>query len=61
MQPWWKRRIEGDIKVLRNDPSKGVAVDNFRPISCLPLMWKLLTGVIAEVMYKYLDEILPEE
>ena len=43
------------------DPSKGNAVDNFRPISCLPLMWKLMTGVIAEVMYEYLEEILPEE
>ena len=43
------------------DHSKGNAVENFRPISCLPLMWKLMTGVIAEVMYKNLQEILPEE
>ena len=43
------------------DPSKGNAVDNFRPISCLPLMWKLMTGVIAEGMYEYLEDILPEE
>ena len=43
------------------DHSKGNAVDNFRPISCLPLMWKLVTGVIAEVMYKHLEGILPEE
>ena len=35
--------------------------NNFRPISCLPLMWKLMTGVIAEVMYKHLEGILPEE
>lgn len=41
--------------------SKGNAVDNFRPISCLPLMWKLMTGVIAEVMYKHLEGILLEE
>ena len=26
------------------DRSKGNAASNFRPISCLPLMWKLLTG-----------------
>ena len=43
------------------DHSKGIAVDNFRPISCLPLMWKCMTGVIAEVMYKHLEGILPEE
>ena len=29
---------------------------------CLPLMWRLLTGVIAEEMYNYLEreKILPE-
>ena len=43
------------------DPSKGSAVDNYRPISCLPLMWKLMTGVIAEAMYEHLEEILPEK
>ena len=45
------------------DPQKGNAADNYRPITCLPLMWKLLTGVIAEEMYNYLEQekILPEE
>ena len=50
----------GTILCLK-DHSKGNAVDNFRPISCLSLMWKLMTGVIAEVMYKALEGILPEE
>ena len=27
----------------------------------LSLMWKLMTGVIAEAMYEHLEEILPEE
>ena len=31
-------------------------VDNFRPISCLPLMWKLMTGIIYDVMYEFLVE-----
>ena len=37
--------------------------NNYRPITYLPLMWKLLTGVIAEGMYNYLEreKILPEE
>ena len=45
------------------DPKKGNAVDNFRPISCLPMMWKLLTGVIADNVYEHLEnnELLPEE
>ena len=42
---------------------KGNAVDNFRPISCLPLLWKLMTGIIAESMYGILESnnILPNE
>ena len=32
----------------QKDPSKGNSVDNYRPIPCLPLMWKLMTRTIAE-------------
>ena len=41
--------------LCQKDPRKGNTVDNYRPITCLPLMWKLLTGVIAEKMYNYLE------
>ena len=51
----------GRMILCLKDPSKGNAVDNFRPNSCLPLTWKLMTGVIAEVMYEYLNEILAGE
>ena len=36
---------------------------NYRPMTCLPLMWKLLTGMISEEIYGYLDErnLLPGE
>ena len=39
------------------------AEENYRPIACLPLMWKLLTGMIAEETYNYLEreKLLPEE
>ena len=30
------------------DPTKGNVADNFRPITCLPFMWKLTAGIIAE-------------
>ena len=34
--------------------AKGSAVDNnYRPISCLPLMWNLMTGMLAEKMYSF--------
>ena len=42
------------------DPSKG----NYRVISCLPLMWKLMTGINADEIYAYLERenmFLPEE
>ena len=37
------------------DPSKRNAVDNYRSISCLPLMQKLMTGTIAESIYNFFD------
>ena len=45
------------------DPTKGNAVDNFGPISCLPLMWKLMTRIMAESMYTFMvtENIVPEE
>ena len=41
----------------------GSIATNFRPITCLPLIWKLLTGILADELYQHLDskELLPEE
>ena len=38
------------------DPEKGNAPNNYRPIACLPLMWKLLTNILAEKVYAHLSE-----
>ena len=53
----------GRTSLLQKDKSKGNVASNYRPITCLPLMWKLLTGVIADQIYAYLDQekLLPEE
>ena len=51
--------IFGKTILCLKDHSKGNVVDNFGPISCLALLWKLMTGVIAEAMYKHLEGILP--
>ena len=53
----------GHTVLCQKDPQKGNTTDNYRPITCLPLMWELLTVVIAEEMYNYLERetILPEE
>ena len=49
--------------LLQKAKSKGNVVSNYRPITCLPLMWKLLTGVIEDQIYVHLDQenLLPEE
>ena len=49
--------------ICQMDPRKGNTADNYRSIACLPIMWKLLTGVIAEEMYNYLEreKFFPEE
>ena len=59
--PSWLPR--GTTSLLQKDKSKGKVASNYRPITCLPLMWKLLTGVIADQIYAHLDQekLLPEK
>ena len=49
--------------MLQKDNGKGNVTSIYRPITCLPLMQKLLTGVIADQIYEHLDQekLLPEE
>ena len=53
----------GKTVLCQKDPSKGNAVDNYRPISCLPLIWKLMTGTIGESIYNFrvVNDKLPVE
>ena len=55
--------LVGRTSLLQKDKSKGNIASNYRPITCLPLIWKLLTGVIADQIYAHLDQekLLPEE
>ena len=59
--PEWMTK--GKTVLVQKDPDKGKTASNYRPIACLPLMWKLLTSVIAEKVYSHLAEngILPDE
>ena len=43
----------GRTVLCQKDRTKGNAVDNFRPISCLAVMWKLLTGIISEHWFSF--------
>ena len=64
--------VEGDVPtwmtkerttLIQKDPEKGNAANNYRPIACLLLMWKLLTTILAEKVYAHLAEknVLPDE
>ena len=48
---------------MKNGKEKGKAASNYRPITWLPLVWKLRTGVIANVIYGFLatNLLLPQE
>ena len=53
----------GRTSLFMKDPAKGTRADNYRPIACLPLMWKLLTGILADKIYDHLagNSLLPDE
>ena len=59
--PSWLTR--GRTALSQKDKSKGNIASNYRPITCLPLMWKVLLGVIADQIYGHLDQqkLLTEE
>ena len=51
--PIWMTK--GRTTLIMKDKSKGNVASNYRPITCLPLIWKLLTGIIADGMYSFLE------
>ena len=53
----------GRTVLMKKKKEKGKAASNYRPIICLPLVWKLLMGVIAEESSGFLDTslLLPQE
>ena len=59
--PEWMTK-ERTVLIMK-DPEKGATTENYRPMMCLPVMWKLLTGIIAEDLYEFLDteNLLPDE
>ena len=49
--------------LLLKDKSKGNEMNNYRPVNCLLLMWKLRAGILADEIQNHPeeDDILPEE
>ena len=52
--PSWLTK--GRATLLQKDKSKGNITSNYRPITCLPLMGKLLSGVVADQIYGHSDQ-----
>ena len=53
----------GKTVLIIKEKAKGNDVSNYRPITCLPLMWKLFTGILSDELYNHLESegLLPEE
>ena len=41
--------------LLLKDKNKGNTVRNYGPMTCLPLMWKLLRGIVADEIYNNIE------
>ena len=54
---------KGKTTLIQKDPSKGTAPNNYTPIICLPMMWKILTAQIREDIYYSLTSrgLFPDE
>ena len=57
---WWKKNLPdwmtyAKTVLCQKEPAKRSAVDNYRAISCLPLLWKLMTGILPEKMHSHLE------
>ena len=54
---------KGRTVLIQKDKAKENIASNYRPITCLPLVWKLLTCILADEIYDYLEKkiLLPEE
>mgnify|MGYP001794065188 FL=1 len=46
----------GRTVLIPKDPRKGNIPSNYRPITCLPIMYKALTAMISESIYRHLEE-----
>ena len=44
----------GNTVLVMKDRRKGNDVINFRPITCLPVMSKIFTGILCDELYKHL-------
>ena len=55
--------ITGKTTLLIKNKEKGAVPSNYRPITCLPTTFKLVTAIIAEAIQNHLEQngLIPEE
>ena len=58
-----ERMTKGRTTLIQKDPNKGTIPNNYRPLTCLPMMWKILTAQIREEIYYSLTSrgLIPDE
>ena len=47
--PEWMTK--GKTALIQKEPSKGTAPNNYKPVTCLPMMWKILTAQMRKEIY----------
>ena len=59
--PDWMTK--GKTTLIQKDPNKGTTANNYRPITCLPVMWKIFMAQIRVEIYYSLTSrgLFPEE
>ncbi len=59
--PKWMAK--GRIALIQKDAKKGRVASNHRPITCLPLLWKLLTGILVTKVHNHLidNDLFPDK
>ena len=57
------RMTYGRTVLCQKDPVERFTAVNFRPITCLQIKWHLLTGIVSEDIYYFMENriLLPEE
>ena len=60
IDPWL---LQGKTTLIMKNKQIGAQSYNYRPITCLPTLWKLLSFIIGELIYSHLEmyNLLPLE
>ena len=58
-----ERKTKRKTTLIQKDPLKGTISNNYRPITCIAMMWKILTSQISEEIYDSLTShrLVPKE